>query len=170
MSKIASKYPQALYYPFKVIESNLEIAVGGEQNVSRLFLILKEKFKSFEMLNQWVEALDCLIFPEHRFGYWFQLACEICRDPSLEQYPINAASSSNNLKVQRVQRIILMMYSDIMTEEKPMVGKDIGLYNRQFIHRWESVFARSFGRDGSRVLQMNAAALIREMETINGKM
>ena len=51
-----------------------------------------------------------------------------------------------------------------------MVGKDIGLYNRQFIQRWEPVFARSFGRDGSRVLQMSPAALIREMETVNGKM
>jgi hypothetical protein len=45
-----------------------------------------------------------------------------------------------------------MMYSDIMTAEKPMVGEDIGLYNRRFIQNWESVFARSFGRDGSKVL------------------
>lgn len=63
-----------------------------------------------------------------------------------------------------------MMYGDIMTAEKPMVGVDIGLYNRQFIQRWEAVFTRSFGRDGSKVLQMNPSALIHEMDTINGKM
>tara|TARA_B110000285_G_C14682589_1_gene405385 strand:- start:251 stop:466 length:216 start_codon:yes stop_codon:yes gene_type:complete len=68
-----------------VIESNLEIAFGGQQGASRLFLNLQEKFRSFHMLNQWVEALDCLIFPEHRFGYWYHLAKEIYRDPSLEE-------------------------------------------------------------------------------------
>jgi len=40
VAKIAQKYPQALYYPFKVIESNLEIAFGGQQGASRLFLNL----------------------------------------------------------------------------------------------------------------------------------
>ena len=75
VAKIAQKYPQALFYPFKVIESNLEINLMDQVNrnaqESWLFSSLKAEFKSFGMLNQWVEALDCLIFPEHRFRYWF---------------------------------------------------------------------------------------------------
>jgi hypothetical protein len=38
------------------------------------------------MLNSWSEALDCLIFPEHRFQYWYQRFCEAHQDPAMQTY------------------------------------------------------------------------------------
>lgn len=55
-------------------------------------------------------------------------------------------------------------------ESKPMVGTEIGLYNRQFIQKWEPAFAKSFGQGGSKVLQMGLAPLVTELQAINKKM
>lgn len=183
VGKIASKYPQALYYPFKVIESNLELSLGGQssqQSVSQLFLSLQHKFQAFEMLNQWVEALDCLIFPEHRFKYWFQLVCDTYQDPAMQQSLLQEATgqqassstgpaSQSGGLLQKIQRLVLLMYADVMTESKPLVGQDIGVYNRQFIQKWQPGFSRSFGKDGEKVLKMDLTSLITELQTIHKK-
>jgi hypothetical protein len=71
--QIARRYPQALYYPFKVIESNIDVNVlDSDVQSTHLFNKLRQFFaKSFTNLNSWIEALDCLVYPEHRFKYWF---------------------------------------------------------------------------------------------------
>jgi hypothetical protein len=131
VSKIASKYPQALYYPFKVLDSLLEIdrlSSSNQQNVSPVFQYLQQKFAAFEMLNSWVEALDCLMFPELRFKHWHQLVCDAYQDPLLQQ--------NQELMLQKIRRTILLMYADIMTDSKQMVKQGIGLYNKQFIDKY----------------------------------
>ena len=71
--QIAKRYPQALYYPFQVIQSNMEVNVLDAQiQATPLFKKLRNYFSStFKNLNAWIEALDCLVYPEHRFKYWF---------------------------------------------------------------------------------------------------
>lgn len=63
-----------------------------------------------------------------------------------------------------------MMWNDIMSDSKPMVGNNIGQYNKQFIQKWQPVFVRSFGQHGAKVTQMGLALLVTELQTINKKM
>ena len=61
------------------------------------------------------------------------------------------------------------MYQDIMTRSKPMVGEDIGIYNRQFIEKWEGLFRGRFGANGQRVSSMDLTSLATELGNINDK-
>lgn len=79
VKEIAKHYPQALYYPFKVIESNIDVNVlDSDIKPTELFTMLKQYFgKYFRNLNAWVEALDCLVYPEHRIKHWFATLQEL---------------------------------------------------------------------------------------------
>ncbi len=44
-----------------------------------------------------------------------------------------------------------MMLVDISSMEKPLVGKQIGSYNRKFVEKWGKHFVKSFGEDGKKV-------------------
>ena len=82
VTQIARRYPQALYYPFKVIESNIDVNVlDAEIQATPLFTKLKNFFsKYFGNLNSWIEALDCLVYPEHRFKYWYQILLDMLQN------------------------------------------------------------------------------------------
>jgi hypothetical protein len=77
--QIAKHYPQALYYPFKVVESNIQVNVlEAEVQPTALFKKLQAFFSNcFSNLNTWVTALDCLVYPEHRIKYWFQILADL---------------------------------------------------------------------------------------------
>ena len=61
-----------LYYPFKVVESNIEVnLMSSEVETTRLYDIIRKFFEQrYENLNTWTEALNCLVDPEHRARYW----------------------------------------------------------------------------------------------------
>jgi hypothetical protein len=132
------------------------------------------------MLNQWSEALDCLIFPEHRFKYWFQHVCDAYQDPAMQQSLLQEGEGKQGSSradqharsgklLDKVRRLVLLMHADIMSLSRPQVGEDIGLYNRQFIEKWQPLFARSFGLDGDKVTKMDLASLVKELQAIHKK-
>ena len=170
VARICCQYAQALYYPFKVIESNIEtasIGASGSQSVSKVFVALQARYSKFELLNQWTEALDCMIFPEHRFTYWLQLVCDAQQDA-----PVSLGSgqvAATRALEQRVRGIVLKMLADIMSPSKPLVGEDIGLYNRQFFEKWRPIFTKAFGAGGVKVPQMDLASLLTSLEEIRKK-
>ena len=56
-----------------------------------------------------------------------------------------------------------------MVREKPLVGKEIGKYNLQFIEKWEAAFSKCFGVNGSNVSKMNLTQLVTQIQTISKK-
>lgn len=109
--QIARRYPQALYYPFKVVESNLEVNVldADVGETTPLFQRLKQFFsKQFGNLNKWVEALDCLVYPEHRFKYWYQILSDLL--------------ASDKATPEKILNTYKMMIADIAATEKQWVG------------------------------------------------
>jgi hypothetical protein len=112
VTQIARRYPQALYYPFKVIESNIDVNVlDADIQSTTLFAKLKTYFsKSFGNLNAWIEALDCLVYPEHRFKYWYQILLDML------------SNEKNQVPKPKLQEIAKMMMLDISSQEKPLVG------------------------------------------------
>ena len=142
VTQIARRYPQALYYPFKVVESNIDVNVlDAEIQATSLFTKLKTYFsKSFGNLNAWIEALDCLVYPEHRFKYWYQILMDMLQNEVQNKVP----------KAKFVE-IAKMMLVDISSQEKALVGNQIGSYNRKFVEKWGKHFVKSFGEDGRKI-------------------
>jgi hypothetical protein len=101
------------------------------------------------------------------------MVCDATHDPAMRQLLLEASSlkSSQNTKgnilVSKVRKIISLMFKDIMSLQKPMVGDEIGIYNRQFIERWEKVFSKSFGKNGDNVANMDFKSIVGELEKIN---
>lgn len=121
------------------------------------------------MLNCWSEALEGLIFPEHRFHYWYQRFCETYQDPAMQTFILQAtgpssrgqgrgasqAQAQTNVLLHRIREIVMHIFSDILCKNKPLVDAEIGLYNRQFIQKWEPIFIKSFGKNGQNVGNMS---------------
>lgn len=107
--QIARKYPQALYYPFNVILSNIEVnTLSSEIHTTELFNVIKKYYTSkFENLNAWTESLGCLVNPEHRSIQWLQMILDVVRDP--------------NWKIKVTQLVTIFM-TDCASQEKPYIG------------------------------------------------
>jgi hypothetical protein len=154
--QIARRYPQALYYPFKVVESNLEVNVldADVGETTPLFQRLKLFFsKQFGNLNKWVEALDCLVYPEHRFKYWYQILCDLL--------------ASEKATPERILGTFRMMLADIASVDKQWVGDQIGSYNRKFAQIWVKSLTKVFGENGAKVPGMPVKQLATLMLQMN---
>jgi hypothetical protein len=138
--QIARRYPQALYYPFKVVESNIDVNVlDADIEPTPLFTKLKNFFqKSFKNLNTWIEALEGLVYPEHRFKYWHQIISDLVSSST-------AGDKAVVVSKVKMQEIVKMMIKDIASDEKALVGKDIGGYNRKFAEKYSSAMIKAFG-------------------------
>ena len=114
--QIVKSYPQVLYYPFKVVESNIEVnLLSSEVETTRLYDIIKQYFEQkYENLNTWTEALNCLVDPEHRARYWLQLIYDTYK----EQGPVDSA--------ERVNILLDKMLADVATASKPYIDNQIG--------------------------------------------
>ena len=104
--QIAKHYPQALYYPFKVVESNLQVNVlEADVQSTPLFNKLQMLYtKSFGNMNSWLEALDGLVYPEHRFKYWLQFLNDL-----VSAYQTEDGAQKKPLPKAKLQEIVKMM-------------------------------------------------------------
>lgn len=135
---IAKHYPQALYYPFKVIESNIEVNVlESDIKPTELFNMLRQYFgKYFKNLNSWVEALDCLVYPEHRIKYWFTILQDL----------ISQSEQGGKLNGPRLKELTALLLQDVGEAKKPLVGEFIGSYNRKFAQKWGPQLKQAFSK------------------------
>ena len=134
--EIATEYPQALFYPFRVVESNAALERNGFTGSSPLFTKLQRYFARFENLNRWVDSLDCLVYPEHRLKYWLEAL--------QEAFPSDAEKNSAQL-----DRIAGMMLADVAAPERPGLGTKIGAYNSKFVNGWTRGLRKFVGEEGT---------------------
>ena len=52
-----------------------------------------------------------------------------------------------------------LMMEDVCSEEKPMVGGEIGSYNRKFVEKYGKVMTKIFGKDGCDVMKLSPKAV-----------
>ncbi|CDW71353.1 dna-dependent protein kinase catalytic subunit [Stylonychia lemnae] len=159
--QIAKKYPQALYYPFKVVESNVKVNVlDSDVQKTQLFQKLSKYYeKTFRNLNAWAEALDCLVYPEHRFKYWLQIINDIVSDDNMR-----------GIQKAKLKDIIIMMAYDLTCTQKDLLGDQVGSYNRKFAELWDKVFAKEFGSNLNRVDKMSNSEIIKSVQNLNNKL
>jgi hypothetical protein len=116
--------------------------LDADIQATSLFTKLRSYFsKSFGNLNKWIEALDCLVYPEHRFKYWYQILLDM----------LGSEQQQNKVPKAKYVEIAKMMLIDISSKEKPLVGEQIGSYNRKFVEKWGKHFIKSFGEDGHKI-------------------
>lgn len=108
--QIVKSYPQALYYPWKVVESNIEVnLLSSEVETTRLYDVVKQYFEQrHENLNTWTEALNCLVDPEHRARYWMQLIYDVYKEKRQDGQP-------------RIAILLEKMIADVATSSKPLL-------------------------------------------------
>ena len=51
----------------------------------------------------------------------------------------------------KLQQLIAMMIADVGSVSKPMVGEEIGSYNRKFAQNWRKILVDKFGEQGQNV-------------------
>ena len=122
--EIVKNYPQVIYYPFKVVQSNIEVnLVNTEVETTGLYESIKSHFEQkYENLITWTEALNCLVDPEHRTRYWLQLIFDAYKEEGDEAE-------------QRINSLLEKMWGDVATASKPYIGGQIGQYNSKFV-KW----------------------------------
>lgn len=151
---IARKYPHALYYPFKVIESNIKFSLlDTEIQTTPVFKKIQQHFDTkFANLHAWIEALDGLVHPEHRILYWITLLEDIYKQSN---------SSTNLIKVGT---LISLMIEDVACVNKKFVGTDLGDYNKKFAEKWSKYF------ETNKIRKLSLSALVQEMTVVKTKM
>jgi hypothetical protein len=55
------------------------------------------------------------------------------------------SNEAHQVHKHKLQDIAKMMMQDISSLEKPLVGDQIGSYNRKFVEKWGKHFSKSFG-------------------------
>lgn len=130
--QIVKSYPQVLFYPFKVVESDIELnLLSNEVETTRLYDSIKKYFeKNYENLNTWTEALNCLVDPEHRARYWLQLIYDSYKEQGEGAGP-------------RINVLLDKMLADVATLTKPHIDNQIGQINSKFARQVESYFKKN---------------------------
>ena len=120
-----------LYYPFKVVESNIDVNLfDNEMDQTRLFKLIRQYFdEKYANLNTWTEALDCLIDPEHRVQYWLGLIFDVNQDSPAAQ--------------EKMDYYYKMMQEDVAQQQKPLIGDQIGSYNRQYAKQFANYLQKN---------------------------
>ena len=76
VKNLFKSYPQAMFYVFKVVESDVTLKMSKVRE-SKLFKALTTYIEqNNKNLNAFAESLDCLVDPELRWKYWFDLIRE----------------------------------------------------------------------------------------------
>ena len=134
-------YPQALFYVFKVVESDLALKLVSVKE-SRLYKALQKYWSTInDGLNGFAVALDYLVEPEFRWKYWFDLI----REAMLREDAISKAKASS---------IAALMIENITSEERKYIGIRIGEKNRLFSKEIGPKILKAFGPDGKMLLNM----------------
>ena len=157
--EMAEKYPQPVFYTFKVTQSNKEINLLNMKQLSHSMLSdnITGLFENFISLNSWVEALDGLIYPEHRMKYWLELFKEVFSSEATKQADI-------------LKKYIVLCNYDLFVVNKKFVGQKIGTYNKKFIQILGRIYANIFGVDGSKIDAMNYQSFATSMNSLLKKL
>lgn len=148
MERLVMKYPQIVYYPYKTfcsIDSLSSYAKVKKGFKSLTWKILEEKLGKFRFLDEFVEALDILTYPEHRLKSFLDLI----RDAVVRNSPADYIS---------------YLFSEM---HKSIIGtKNLGVYNKKFATDWEPLLSGYFGRGFTNINRMSTTEIVQAIDAI----
>ncbi|OMJ94285.1 hypothetical protein SteCoe_2629 [Stentor coeruleus] len=152
MERLVIKYPQIVYYPYKTfcsIDSLSGFTKVKKGFKSLTWKILEEKFQDFGFLDNFIEALDILTYPEHRLKSFLDLIKDSIMQNSSSEY-------------------INYLFNEM---HKSIIGiKNPGVYNKKFAVDWEPTLSGFFGRGFTNINRMSTTELLQAIETIAKKL
>jgi DNA-binding transcriptional regulator YhcF (GntR family) len=153
LEHIASIYPTALQYPFKITSEFL--GAQGRLLSQKLGYILKN-----DSIDAFVEALYGISHPELRWNDGIKEMMKIYR----ELAPRQPTSSSNKSKEaaelnKKLQEYYLRLKSGTIASEWKFVGAKIGMYNRKWARTVQKVADDAVGVNGESILVLGKQAL-----------
>lgn len=157
LERVIKTYPQTFYYPYRCFTS-IESPYQYDRlhNAStEVCSMIKDLFVEYTYLDAFVQALDCLTHPEHRYRYWYEGLKE-----ALDQPQTN---------VEFVEYWVKEMFNNLINTRSNLLNGRIGTYNKKFADNWRSHFHKVLGKDGSKVLDLNGPKFVKVMEEIHKK-
>ena len=135
LTRIASHYPQALYYPFKISSECLD--PDTQRKVAPLAQLL-----AHPILDTFIDELQQLTHPEHRFKDWLE---------SVKPLLSAAPSRTANPNTAAIQALYEELRRDVLDVHRHMIGT----YNRKFASDWATPISSAFGKDGAKLAAMD---------------
>ena len=157
LKRLVARYPQAIYYPYKCfisVESPLQYDRVVNPEKSKAWETLEQGLAPYGFLDAFVEALECLTNPEHRFQYWYGALKDHLEVPGRNEHFLMHWGAE--------------MHNNLAATDRRFLGKDIGAYNAKFAERWKSQFQAILGENGASILNASLAqlqALAKEIAT-----
>ena len=146
-------YPQAMFYVFKVVESDVTLKMSKVRE-SKLFKALKTYIEqNNHNLNAFAESLDCLVDPELRWKYWFDL---------IREAMVREDYSSR----EQASRFASLMMENIAHSKRKYVEKRIGEFNRRFANELGRDIIDAFGQNGRNLLNISYNEFVRLIREI----
>ncbi|XP_075444614.1 LOW QUALITY PROTEIN: DNA-dependent protein kinase catalytic subunit [Ascaphus truei] len=150
---IADHYSQALVYPFMISGENyhFEDTVNGHNN--REFVErIKSKLDRGGVVQVFIQALEQLSNPEMLFKDWVE---DVKNEMSKEK------KSRNRIKE---------MYEEMCAKLCNVQAPHIGAFRRRFAQKYRKEFETTFGKEGSKLLEMNTMVFSKTTEVLHSKM
>lgn len=88
------------------------------------------------LLDRFVDSLEKLTNPEHRWKDWTEELMPLLRDTRRDP--------------KRLKALFAAIHKDVFDPKQP----GLGAYNKRFAANWEPLFKSAFGADGSTLVRM----------------
>lgn len=149
LTEIAREYPQALYFPFRISTENF--AESASESVAQVIAPLKKMLHN-TLLDRFVDSLEKLTNPEHRWKDWTEELMPLLRDTRRDP--------------KRLKALFAAIHKDVFDPKQP----GLGAYNKKFAANWEPLFKSAFGADGSTLVRIKYTDFAKLRAELWGKM
>ncbi|XP_065180580.1 DNA-dependent protein kinase catalytic subunit-like [Sycon ciliatum] len=171
LKAIAHHYPQALCYPFKISYEDFEFEETREGRQCNEAVEELKKILNLPLVDDFIQALDHLTFPEHVFKDWFEHEMR----PLLE-VPLSQRDQA------AIKQCWKELYSDILDHRSMSAAAALGAsqsqsssvnagpVKRQFAQSYSRNLETKFGKDGDKLVRMTMKEFVQVCSGIYGKM
>ncbi|PRP75851.1 DNA-dependent protein kinase subunit [Planoprotostelium fungivorum] len=134
---LAEKYPQSIYYSYKISSEDDSLqSPAMQKRLEPLNKILKD-----ELIDDFISSLQKLTHPEHRFKDWGEILKSLLKASKRSQ--------------QAIKSTFAEIYADLLDS----TDETIGSYNKKFATTWSRKVTSAFGKDGANLCKMTAEDL-----------
>ncbi|EFA79656.1 DNA-dependent protein kinase subunit [Heterostelium album PN500] len=144
LQEIASNYPQAIYFPFKI--SSEQFGPTAKKLTAKLEQTLKNP-----LIDTLISEFERLTHPEHRFKDYMETVKTM-----MKSTPINTSE---------IQKLGVEIYNDCFNPHTVR-----GDYNLKFAKEWDHHYSQHFSKDGSKLAKMDVKKLVELVADMSGKM
>ncbi|XP_069076234.1 DNA-dependent protein kinase catalytic subunit isoform X2 [Pleurodeles waltl] len=153
VEEIADLYPQALVYPFMISSENYSFEESAIGHKNKEFVLrIKKKLDKGGVVEDFIHALEQLSNPEMLFKDW------------IEDAKNELAKSERNKK--HIKQMYDEMYKNLGSLQAPLLGP----FRRKFIQAYGKEMDKLFGKDGSKLLNMELKSFTTVADSLLSKM